>query len=425
MPNLLDSLRRRGLIALLSDEGVGDCFDREQVLFYAGYDPSGPSLQLGNLFAVVTMRRLQLAGHKPVVLLGGATGMIGDPSGKSTERNLLDEATIEQNLTSIRKQLERLLDFGPGKTQAVFVDNREWFKPFSFLEFLRDVGKRFRLGEMLAKDSVKRRLESPEGISFTEFSYQILQAYDFLHLYRTMGVKLQIGGCDQWGNITAGIDLVRRVENATVYGMVIPLVTDSQGNKFGKSEGGAIYLDPQRTSPYQMYQYLLNSDDAKVIEYLFYFTFLGEEEIRELEKATATRPEERFAQKRLAEEVVSYVHGSEGLASALRATRIFFGETVENISEEELATIFADAPSITIGRDALSRGIPLYELLASSPLFSSKSEARRAIRQHGVYLNNRPVEDEGRIVTNADLPCRNALLLRKGKKNYCLVRVAD
>ncbi len=423
MGNLLEQLRERGLVEHVSDEALGELFDQEPVSFYTGYDPTAVSLQIGNLFAIVTMRRLQLAGHKPVIIVGGATGMIGDPSGKNAERNLLTEEVIQQNIAGQRRQLERLLDFDCGENSAVILNNKDWIGQMSFLEFLRDVGKRFRLGEMLAKESVKKRLNSEAGLSFTEFSYQLLQAYDFAYLYKNYGVKLQLGGGDQWGNITAGIEYIRKCEGESAYGMVIPLVTDGQGKKFGKSEGGTIYLDPEITSPYQMYQYLLNSDDTSVLTYLKYFTFLSLEEIAELEAATISAPHERRAQKTLAEAVVRYVHGEDGVNSALQATRIFFGEKIEHLADKDLLAIFADVPAVTIARSKLEAGMPAVDLLVETPLYKSKGEARRSLEQNGAALNNIKFTGVEQIVSLSDLASESTLVVRKGKKNYCLVKV--
>ncbi len=423
MANLLEDFRARGLVEHVSDESLGELFGKESVSFYTGYDPTAPSLQIGNLFAIITMRRLQMAGHKPVIIVGGATGMIGDPSGKNAERNLLSEEVIAANIAGQRKQLEGLLDFDCGANSAILLNNHDWLGKFSFLEFLRDVGKRFRMGEMLSKESVKKRLNSEVGLSFTEFSYQMLQAYDFLHLYRTHNVKLQLGGGDQWGNIVAGIELTRKCEAASVYGMVIPLVTDGQGKKFGKSEGGTIYLDPNITSPYQMYQYLLNSDDTSVLTYLKYFTFLSMEEIADLEQTIKDAPEKREAQKTLASEVVKIVHGTKGLEAAERATRIFFGEKIENLKDSDLTAIFADVPSVSIKKDELAAGIGAIDLLAMTPLYGSKGEARRALQQNGASLNNVKFESMDQVVSTSDLASESTLVLRKGKKNYCLVRV--
>ncbi|MDR1535007.1 MAG: tyrosine--tRNA ligase [Planctomycetota bacterium] len=424
--NALEELSRRGVVNAVSDPALGEVFARERVSFYCGYDPSFSSLQLGNLFAIVTMRRLQELGHRPVILVGGGTGCIGDPSGRGSERNLLDRERVEENARAIRRQLEGLIDFGGGAGAAVLVDNRDWLAGFNLLDFLREVGSRFRVGEMLARDSVKRRLESEDGLSFTEFSYQVLQAYDFLHLYRMLGVRLQIGGGDQWGNITAGIDLIRREESAQAFGLVIPLVTDSQGRKFGKSTAGeAIYLDAGISSPYRMYQFLLNAEDVRVVDYLKYYTFLPLEEIAVLEAETRARPERREAQRRLAGEVVKFVHGADGLARAEKATAIFFGAAIENLSYPDLRSIFSGAPRVELARDRLAAGINVVELLAATPLWKGKNDVRRSIEQRGAYLNNLPVETAGLIVDSSRLVAGGALVVRKGKKNYALILAAD
>ncbi|MCD8138835.1 MAG: tyrosine--tRNA ligase [Planctomycetaceae bacterium] len=421
--NALETLTERGIVNTVSDPALGDLFAKEMVSFYCGYDPSFKSLQIGNLFAIVTMRRLQKMGHRPVVLVGGATGCIGDPSGRSTERNLLDMDLVESNVAAIRKQLESLIDFSEGKNAAILVNNYEWLSKFNFLDFLRDVGRRFRVSEMLARESVKRRMESEDGVSFTEFSYQILQAYDYLHLYQTHGVRLQMGGGDQWGNITAGIDLVRRVESAQVFGLVVPLVTDSKGQKFGKSLGGTVYIDPEISSPYQMYQFLMNAEDVCVVDYLKYYTFLSMDEIAELAREVAERPEQRTAQRRLASEVVTFVHGPQGLAQAEKATAIFFGEAIDNVSDDDLAGIFAEVPRVELPRDQLAAGMNVVDLLAATPLWKGKNDARRSIEQHGAYINNRPVEAVDRTVTTADLASAGAMVVRKGKKNYALIKL--
>ncbi len=422
--NTLETLQERGIVNTLSDPALGDLFEKEMVSFYIGYDPSFKSLQIGNLFAIVTMRRLQELGHRPVVLVGGGTGAIGDPSGRSTERNLLDADTLQSNVKAIRGQLEKLIDFDCGKNAAVMVNNYDWLSEFRFLDFLRDVGRRFRVSEMLAKESVKRRMEAEDGVSYTEFTYQILQAYDYLHLYKTMGVKLQCGGGDQWGNITAGIDLVRKAESAQVFGMVIPLVTDSKGQKFGKSLGGTVYLDPDISSPYQMYQFLMNAEDVCVVDYLKYYTFLGMDEIRGLEKEVQEHPEKRTAQKTLASEVVKFVHGSAGLESAEKATRIFFGEEIDNLNDSDLSGIFADVPSVEMEKDKLAAGLGVVDLLAATPLWKGKNDVRRSIEQRGAYINNRPVESADMTVDTANLASPTAMVIRKGKKNYAVIRFA-
>jgi tyrosyl-tRNA synthetase len=420
--NCYEDFKKRGLIESESHEEIKDALNNKSVSFYCGYDPTAKSLQIGNLFAVITMMRLQKYGHKPYVLVGGATGMIGDPSGKSAERNLLNEETLQANINGQKAQLEKLLDFDCGDNSAVVVNNYDWMSGFTFLNFLRDVGKRFRMSEMLAKDSVKSRLNSEAGLSFTEFSYQMLQAYDFAYLNKEHNVSMQIGGGDQWGNITAGIDLTRKLHSNQVFGMTIPLVTDSQGKKFGKSEGGAtIYLDPSMTSPYKMYQYLVNTDDSCVEKYLYYFTFLSHEEIDSIVKESSEAPHLRIGQKKIAEVVTELVHGKEGLESAMRATKFFFGEKIENVSDADVASIFEDIPSVTLSNDLLNGG-SIIDMLSETPLFKSKKEVRRSVDQKGVYINNVAVTGSDQVLSKDDLASETSMVLRKGKKNYCVVR---
>ena len=415
-------LEARGLIADVSSPDLKEILNTKKISFYIGYDPTAKSLQVGNLFTMITMRRFQDAGHRPYILLGGATGMIGDPSGKSTERVLLNEDVIKENVEAQKKQFNRIVRL-EGENAATMVNNYDWMGKFSFLEFLRDVGKKFRISEMIAKESVKKRLESEVGLSFTEFCYQMIQAYDYRHLSLNHDVTLQMGGSDQWGNIIAGIDYTRKMDGKHVFGLVFPLVTDAHGNKFGKSEGGtAIYLDPEMTSPYQMYQFLLNSEDASVVKYLKYFTFLSLDEISALEEKTKNEPHLREAQKTLAAEVVKLVHGQEGLDSALYATRIFFGEKISQLKDKDLNAIFSGVPSIEVARSDLQKGFPILDLLASTPLFSSKGEARKSIDQKGVYLNNDPITDSTLSLTESHLASESCLVLRKGKKNYCVVK---
>jgi tyrosyl-tRNA synthetase len=421
--NFYQELVARGLIEATSSEELPDLLNNKKVSFYIGYDPTAKSMQIGNLFCIITMKRFQMAGHKPYVVLGGATGMIGDPSGKSTERVLLTEDVIQSNIECFKKQFQQILKFDSSENTAVMVNNFDWMGKFSFIEFLRDVGKRFRVTEMLAKESVKNRINSEVGISFTEFTYQMLQAYDFRFLAKEHNVTLQLGGGDQWGNITAGIDLARKMDGNQVYGIVIPLVTDSHGNKFGKSEGGtAIYLDPEMTSPYQMYQYLLNSDDASVGKYLKFFTFLSLDQIAALEEKVKTEPHLREAQKVLASEVVKIVHGEAGVESALKATKIFFGEKIENLKDKDLNAIFQDVPSVELKREQLSQGISLLDVLAHTPLFASKGEAKRSVEQKGVYLNNDSISDVALTLNTNNLASETCMVIRKGKKNYCVVR---
>ncbi len=421
--NFYQELVARGLIEATSSEDLVDLLNTKKISFYIGYDPTSKSLQIGNLLCVLMMKRFQLAGHIPYCLVGGATGMIGDPSGKNTERILMSEEVIQENIKGQRAQLENLLDFKSATNPAVIINNFDWMKKFSFIDFLRDVGKRFRVTEMLAKESVKNRISSEVGISFTEFSYQMLQAYDFRHLAKEHNVILQMGGGDQWGNITAGIDLTRKMDSKQVYGLVIPLVTDSHGNKFGKSEGGTtIYLDPEMTSPYQMYQYLLNSDDASVSKYLKYFTFISLAEISLLEQKTITEPHLREAQKILAMEVVKTVHGNAGLESAIAATKIFFGDKITNLKDKDLMSIFNGVPSVELSLEVLKAGIPLLDLLALTPLFSSKGEAKRSVEQKGVYLNNDSINELSVILKECNLASETCMVIRKGKKNYCVVK---
>jgi tyrosyl-tRNA synthetase len=421
--SLFEEFDKRSIVDLVSHDELKQKLTTDKLKFYTGFDPTAKSLQLGNLFPVVCMRRLQMAGHKPFVLVGGATGMIGDPSGKNQERNLLDAQTLQDNVNGQKSQLEKLLDFNDTSSGALMVNNFDWFQGLGFLEVLRDIGKRFSLTDMLAKDSVKSRLSSESGISFTEFSYQLLQAYDFAYLNKTHGVNLQVGGNDQWGNITAGIDLTRKMYSERVYGMTVPLVTDSQGKKFGKSEGGnTIYLDESMTSAYEMYQYLFNVDDETVIKLLKYYTFLSMDEVFELERLTREEGQNRQAQKTLAQEVVKLVHGNQGLESAESATKFFFGAKIENVNDDQIANIFKDVPSVTLERTDLDNGIDIISLVSQTPLFKSKGEARRSLDQKGVYLNNTSIENKDLVLNSEHLASESSLIIRKGKKKYCLVR---
>lgn len=416
-------LEARGIIEAKSHDELEKLLDTESLSFYCGYDPTAESLQIGNLFTVVTAMRFQKAGHKPYALVGGATGMIGDPSGKSAERNLLDLDTLATNQEKLKLELSRFLNFDCGENSAVLVNNNDWWSKISFLELLRDIGKRFRVNEMLNKDSVKSRINSDAGISFTEFSYQILQGYDFVHLNKEFKVKLQIGGSDQWGNMTAGTDLTRKMNQDQVYCLTMPLVTDANGNKFGKSEGNAIYLNAEMTSAYKMYQFFLNVEDSIVVKLLKYYTFLSLDEIAVLANKVETEPHLRTAQKTLASEVVSLVHGQKGLESALRATSFFFGEKIDNVSDAEVESIFADVPSITLDKSQLEGdGLAILDMLAETPIFSSKSEARRSVEQNGVSINNVKASGIEQMITKDSLASESALVLRKGKKNYCVVR---
>jgi len=412
-----EELEKRGVIKDTSSENVKKLLNSKDVVFYAGFDPTAASLQLGNLAIIITQMRLQSFGHKPIALLGGATGMIGDPSGKSKERNLLDEEILLKNIEAQRNQFLKLF-----KNDIKIVNNIDWTKDINLIDFLRTIGKNFRLSEMLAKDSVKSRLNSEEGISFTEFTYQMIQANDFAQLAKEENVTLQIGGSDQWGNMTAGIDLAKKLHGKEVFVMTSPLLTNSQGKKFGKSEGGeTIFLDKNMTSPFKMFQFLLNTADDSVIKFLKYLTFIPLEEIDKIEKSLKTEPHLRVAQRALAEEIVNLVHGKEELEKAKKASEIFFGKEFKDISSEELEDIFSDAPSIEASIKDLEKGIDSCALLSETPLFKSKGDARRSINQNGVAINNIKMK-EARKFTKNDLASENILVVKKGKKNFCLIK---
>jgi tyrosyl-tRNA synthetase len=390
---------------------------------YCGFDPTSDSLHVGSLLPVMLLRRFQKAGHRPIALVGGATGMIGDPTGKSEERNLLTTDQLAANVAGIRGQLESLLDFSPAGG-ALLLNNFDWMQDFSFLAFLRDVGKHFPVSVMLAKDSVKGRLESTAGISYTEFSYMLLQAYDFVTLNKQHGCELQVGGSDQWGNITAGIDLARRMHGTQLYGLTCPLLLKSDGQKMGKTEKGAVYLSAAKTSPYAFYQYWINVADADCGGSLRFLTELSREEIEALDKSRAEEPHVRASQKRLAEELTRLIHGDSGLAAARKATEVFFGAEIDRLTDEQLGDIFADVPSVTLGRERLSgEGLPLVDALVEAGLAKSKGEARRTIEQGGAYVNNRAKTDAATKLTAADLASESVIVLRSGKKKYALVRL--
>ncbi len=420
--NVLHTLRDRHLLEDVTSPELEKALERP-VTVYAGFDPTSSSLQAGNYVTIMALAHFQRAGHRVIALVGGATGLIGDPSGKSTERQLLDAGQVESNLAGIRENLSRFLDFDPHSANpARMVNNYDWYKDFTFLSFLRDVGRYFRMGPMLGKDSVRKRMEAEDGMSFTEFCYQILQGYDFLHLHRTYGCTLQIGGSDQWGNITSGTELVRRIAGAEAYGMTFPLVCDSAGKKFGKSEGNAIYLDAAKTSQYEFYQFFLRTHDADVARYLKIFTFLSLEQIAELEKALAEAPEKRVAQQALATEVTRAVHGEDGLAVAQRATAALFGGSIEGLSASELEKIFADVPSARLPRRAVE-GHPAFEVMAAAGMMSSKGEARRLVQQGGLSINNCKVSGLDRNLEASDLIDGRVAVLRGGKRNYFLLKV--
>ncbi|MDA8118179.1 MAG: tyrosine--tRNA ligase [Actinomycetota bacterium] len=423
-PSVFEDLTWRGLVYQASDERLPAMLDAGEGTAYIGFDPSGDSLHVGHLIQLFNLRRLQQGGNRPIVLAGGATGMIGDPSGKSAERNLLSLDEIVHNVEKVSAQLTRVLDFTPGPATATLVNNFDWLGKESLLGFLRDVGKHITVNQMIHKESVQTRLmERESGISYTEFSYMLLQAADFLHLYDAFGCNLQMGASDQWGNITTGIELVRKSRGATVYGLTSPLLLKADGTKFGKSEKGAVYLDAARTSVYEFYQFFLRSEDASVGQYLKFFTFLSWEEITELEISTRDQPEERRAQHALAGEVTRMFHGEEGLALARQASEALFSTDVFSMDQRALEMALAGAPAHHIGAAALGQGVELMVLLAESGLAQSRSQARKLIEQGGIYLNNRRISDAEQRVTTADVLPGGRIMLRRGKKEYVSVVV--
>ena len=415
---LLDTFKSHYMLDAVTSPELEKALEKP-ITVYAGFDPSADSLQAGNYVTIMALARFQRAGHRVIALVGGGTGMIGDPSGKSVERKMLTVEQVSHNVECIKEQLSRFIRFD-GENAALLVNNYDWYKDVSAISFLRDICVNFRVPQMLAKESVKKRLEATDGgMTFTEFSYQILQGNDFLHLYDTYGCTLEIGGSDQWGNITAGTDLVHRMRGREVFGLTFPLVCDSNGLKFGKSEGNAIFLDSKKTSCYDFYQFFLRSMDADVIRYLKIFTFLPDERIAELEEQVKVAPEKREAQRVLAEEVTRAVHGEEGLRQAQRATDALFGGSIEGIPADELATIFKNVPSATMVRADIV-GKPVFEIAAAAGMLKSKSEARRLVQQGGLSLNGEKVAAD-RLFSEEDLVDGKVALLRAGKKNYFLL----
>jgi tyrosyl-tRNA synthetase len=423
---LLDDLRWRGLVhQTTDDDGLARWLEERPRTVYCGFDPTADSLHVGSLLPLLLLRRFQLAGHRPISVLGGATGMIGDPSGKSQERNLLSPEELERNIGSLRDQMRRFLDFDSGQNAAVLVNNLDWTGRFTYLEFLRDIGKNFPVNVMLAKDSVRSRLSREDsGLSYTEFSYMLLQAYDFVHLFDAFGCEIQIGGSDQWGNITAGIDLTRRMRGVQLYGLTCPLLTKSDGAKMGKTEHGTVWLSAERTSPYQFYQFWINAEDADVGNCLRMLTTLPRAEIEALDSAREKDAARRESQRRLAAELTRLVHGPEALAAAERATNIFFGGEVTDLADAQLVEIFSDVPSRKLPRSALQEdgGLTIIDALTTAGLAKSKGEARRVVEQGGAYVNNRRIEGIDRRLTTADLASETMLVLRSGKKNYAVLR---
>jgi tyrosyl-tRNA synthetase len=418
--DLYDELAWRGMV-YDTTEGLRAVIARESLTAYIGFDPTAASLHVGSLLPVMALARLQRCGHSPIALVGGGTGLIGDPSGKTVERSLLTLEQVDANVRGIRGQLERFLDFDRQAHAARLVNNYEWLGSLGALEFMRDVGKHFTVNYMLAKESVKRRVESDDGISYTEFSYLLLQSYDFLVLHERYGCSLQMGGSDQWGNITAGLDLIRKVRGARAHGMVLPLVTTAAGTKFGKTEAGTVWLDGKLTSPYEFYQFWLNADDRDAVKYLKFFTFLDAGAIDALEAASAREPEKRHAQRELAREVTRLVHGSEAVQQAEAATDKLFRGELTSMSVSELLQIFPDVPSCDLAPPA--GGWTLPELLTAAGVASSKSEAVRLVRGGGISLNGRRMADEKERVTQDQALEGQIFVIRKGKRDNFLVRL--
>jgi tyrosyl-tRNA synthetase len=424
MSDLFSDLLWRGLV-YDSTQGAKDLLAREKVTAYSGFDPTASSLHVGHLMQMMGLARLQRAGHSPIALVGGGTGLIGDPSGKTIERTLLSRGDVEANVRGIRSQLERFLDFNAPANPARLVDNGEWLNSMSAMEFLRDVGKYFTVNYLLAKESVKRRLESEEGISYTEFSYSLLQAYDFLVLHDRFTCRLQMGGSDQWGNIVAGADLIRKLRGTQAHGVVTPLLMTSSGTKFGKTETGSVWLDPERTSPFRFYQFWLNSEDRDVVAYLKFFTFKSQDEIVALERETLNHPEQRAAQRELARDVTAMVHGSNHVARAERAASVLFGGSLSESSADDILTVFDDAPSVAIAGSSLEKGIGAVDLAVRAGLAASKGEAARLIKQGGLYVNDRRLTDERGQITMADAIERSVIVLRKGQRERRIIRIEE
>lgn len=420
--DIYSELSWRGLVHQVTDPELGKLLTGERFVVYCGFDPTADSLHVGGLIQLLGLRRMQLAGHKPLALMGGGTGLIGDPSGKESERTLLSAEVLEANIAKISTQVANVIDIGPGETQGQTVNNADWLRPLRMTDFLRDIGKHFSVNAMVARDSVRNRLESREqGISFTEFTYILLQSYDFLHLYDHYGCRLQIGGSDQWGNITYGIELIRKVRGAQAYGLTSPLIEGLGGAKMGKSVGGNVWLDPAKTSPYRFYQYWINAADEHVVQMLKFFTFLDRDRIGELEQAVVDRPAEREAQRALAHEVTALVHGEEEARKAQQASQALFGRQIAELDERTLLDVLADAPSSVQPRSSFEEGKALVDLLLEAGLATSKRNAREFISGGGVYVNNAKEQDLERTVGSSDLLLGRYLVLRRGKKNYHLI----
>lgn len=429
LKNFVEELQWRGMVHDVMPDTEQHLLE-EMRSAYVGFDPTADSLHIGNLVPIMLLSFYQRCGHKPFALVGGATGMIGDPSGKSSERNLLDEATLRHNQECVKKQLSQFLDFSSGaENQAVMVNNYDWMKEFSFLDFIRDVGKHITVNYMMAKDSVKSRLtgEGADGMSFTEFTYQLVQGYDFLHLYREHNCTLQMGGSDQWGNITTGTELIRRIGGGKGYALTCPLITKSDGSKFGKSEGGNVWLDAKRTSPYKFYQYWLNTSDDDAEKYIKIFTFLDQPTIEALVAEHKTAPHMRLLQKRLAQEVTTTVHSEEAFEKVVKASEILFGKStsddLRSLDEQTFLDVFEGVPQAEISKSEINDGLDIIGALAEKTGFlKSNGEARRALKENSISVNREKVTDDFKV-TNNDLINGQFVLLQRGKKNYFIIKV--
>jgi tyrosyl-tRNA synthetase len=422
--NFVEQLRWRGMIHDIMP-GTLEMLDKEMGVAYVGIDPTADSLHIGHLVSIMMLKHFQLSGHKPLALIGGATGMIGDPSGKSEERNLMSEESLRHNQECIQKQLVKFLDFNCGANSAEIVNNYDWMKEFSFLQFLRDVGKHITVNYMVAKDSVKKRMEGGNGISFTEFTYQLVQGYDFLHLYQNKGCRLQMGGSDQWGNITTGTELIRRIGGGDAFALTCPLITKADGGKFGKTEKGNIWLDPERTSPYTFYQFWLNCSDEDSKKYIRIFTLFGKEEIEAMEVEQDAAPHLRILQKALAKELTIRVHSEEDYNQSVEASEILFGkgttETLRKMDERTLLNVFEGVPQCEVLLSEIENGLNIVELVAEKTnIFPSKGEARRMLKDGGLQLNKEKMKEDY-TVTKENLLNNKYLIVQKGKKNYFLI----
>ena len=421
--NLVQELRWRGMIHDIMP-GTEEHLSKEITTAYVGIDPTADSLHIGHLVSIMLLKHLQMAGHKPLALVGGATGMIGDPSFKAAERKLLTPEEVQHNVECIRQQLSRFLDFDNPVNGAEIVNNYDWMKDYLFLDFIRDVGKHITVNYMMTKDSVKKRLET--GLSFTEFSYQLLQAFDFLTLYRTKGCRLQMGGSDQWGNITTGTELIRRMEGGEAYALTCPLITKADGTKFGKTEGGNVWLDATKTSPYKFYQFWLNCSDVDTARYIRIFTLFSREEIEELERQHVEAPERRVLQRALAKDITCRVHSEQDYETAVAASELLFGkgttEQLNSLDRDTLLSVFDGVPQYTVSRSTLEAGVSLIDLAAEVGMFASKGEIRRELKQNSISINKAKVGEDCRLTADNILSC-GSILVQKGKKNYYLLNI--